>query len=189
MRELKRSGSCAFRISSANLLCTACGSTSNRHALLWTQCPGTTQEGRSHQLLTVCQPLPTTIVHNPRRLNPSRYRQPTPKPCNDGRPSFVSIDTCRAAKSETAAAAFDALGTRTICAMTGWARTTISSVYTPCRRCPAWTLLLPKNFFVDGCIEVCCLCVHLLELDALSHPHASTVLNVDTLTVGVYVSW
>ena len=99
------------QVSSASLICTACGSTSNLIALLSMQCPGTTQEGQSRQFWTICRPLRQTMVRSPRRSNRRRYRQLTLVPSNDGRPSFVSKKTCRAAKSETPAAPFDAIGT------------------------------------------------------------------------------
>ena len=74
------------------------------------------------------------------RLNRRRCRQPTLVPSNDGGPSFVSKDTCRAAKSETPAAPVDAIGTPTSCALIVWVRIAISSVYIPCHRRPAWIL-------------------------------------------------
>ena len=62
-----------------------------------------------------------------------------------------------------------ALGTRTRCALTVWTRRAIFSVYTPCRRRPAWTLLAaPEKYLRLWVLWDDCLYVHLLELGVLS---------------------
>ena len=79
------------------------------------------QELRKRPNVTNCEVFAHLCLESsfqsPRQLNRRQCRQPTPVPSKDGRPSFVSRDTCRAAKSEIPAAPVDALGIRTSCTL------------------------------------------------------------------------